>query len=253
MSQNISFLIIGGDLRQLQLAKLLCDDNYIVSAVGFDFGVEPDKRILLYDNIQHAIKENCIVVLPLPYSTDGLTVNAPFSKNVIYINELFSLVSPCQLIVGGRLFDHVYADAGRHGFKIIDYFEREELAVLNAIPTAEGAIQIAMEELPITLHNSKCLITGWGRISKILSKDLTALGARVTACARKYADLAWIKAYGYSYENINNLEKVVSDFDIIFNTVPSILFNESILEKVHSDALIIDLASKPGGVDHLIG
>lgn len=121
--------------------------------------------------------------------------------------------------------------------------------IANAVPTAEGAIEIAMTETPITIHGSKCLVTGYGKIGKILSKMLCGLGAQTYVEARKYADLAMIEGHGYEPLALGELKSRIGEFDIIFNTVPAMIFDENILKNVKKDALIIDLASKPGGVD----
>ena len=119
----------------------------------------------------------------------------------------------------------------------------------NAVPTAEGAIEIAIAETPFTIHGSKSLVLGYGKIGKILSKDLYALGAQTYVEARKYADLAMIEGHGYEPLPLDNLKDHIHEFDIIFNTIPSLILDDEILAKVKKDALIIDLASKPGGVD----
>lgn len=119
----------------------------------------------------------------------------------------------------------------------------------NAVPTAEGAIEIAITETPFTIHGSKSLVLGYGKIGKILSKDLYALGAQTYVEARKYADLAMIEGHGYEPLPLDNLKDHIHEFDIIFNTIPSLILDDEILTKVKKDALIIDLASKPGGID----
>ena len=121
--------------------------------------------------------------------------------------------------------------------------------IVNTVPTAEGAIEIAMNETPITIHGSKCLVTGYGKIGKILSKMLCGLGAQTYVEARKYADLAMIEGHGYEPLALSELKSRIGEFDIIFNTIPAMIFDEKILKKVKKDALIIDLASNPGGAD----
>ncbi|MDF2987058.1 MAG: phosphoglycerate dehydrogenase-like oxidoreductase [Eubacterium sp.] len=106
-----------------------------------------------------------------------------------------------------------------------------------------------MEEMPITLHNSNALILGYGRIGKALAKMLQGIGANVFVEARKYADIAWIKAYGYKPVSLTELSQTVKDMNVIFNTIPSIVLNHEILKILNQECLIIDLASKPGGVD----
>lgn len=90
---------------------------------------------------------------------------------------------------------------------------------------------------------------GYGKIGKILSKDLYGMGAQTYVEARKYADLAMIEGHGYEPLPLCELKNNIQEFDIIFNTVPALILDDEILTHVKKDALIIDLASKPGGVD----
>ena len=78
---------------------------------------------------------------------------------------------------------------------------------------------------------------------------LCGIGAKVTVSARKRKDLAQISAFGYEGVPIWELHDYIGKFDIIFNTVPSMILDRDLLTKVHRHCLIIDLASKPGGVD----
>ena len=73
------------------------------------------------------------------------------------------------------------------------------------------------------------------------------MGAQTYVEARKYADLAMIEGHGYEPLPLENLGDKIHEFDIIFNTIPAVVLDEYILANVRKDALIIDLASKPGG------
>ena len=103
--------------------------------------------------------------------------------------------------------------------------------------------------MPITLHSSRCLITGYGRIGKVLARMLKGMGAHVSVEARKYADLAMIDSIGCEAVSLGELPLAVGSFDVIFNTVPAMLFDRKLLRHIDRKTLIIDLASKPGGVD----
>ena len=127
--------------------------------------------------------------------------------------------------------------------------EKEEVAILNAISTAEGAIEVAISNTEKVLHGSNILILGFGRIGKVLAKKLEGLSAKVTCAARKNEDFAWIRAYGYNTENINDLGENLSKYDLIINTVPYLIINKERLEYIKKDCLLIDLASNPGGID----
>ena len=131
----------------------------------------------------------------------------------------------------------------------IDLLKREEFSVLNTIATAEGTIQIAMEETQRTVHGSNVLVMGFGRIGKVLAKMLYGIGAKVYCEARKDEDISWIKAYGYNPVHLNNLNEYLDKFDIIINTVPFQLLDAERLDLVKDDVVIVDLASNPGGVD----
>lgn len=116
----------------------------------------------------------------------------------------------------------------------------------KAVPTAEGALQVAMEHLPVTLRGAKCLVLGYGRIGKLLSHRLQGLGAHVTVAARKYADLAWAEAYGLRALPIGRLSGALGGMQVIFNTVPSPILDRGLLAEVAPSCLCVELASRPG-------
>ena len=119
----------------------------------------------------------------------------------------------------------------------------------NAVPTAEGAIELAISETPITIRSSNCLVLGYGKVGKVLAHSLQALGAKTHVAARKYADLAFIESHGCHPLTIRETLARLGEFDIIFNTVPALILDADGLKKIPRSTLIIDLASKPGGVD----
>jgi len=243
MSKSIT--IIGGDLRQLTLAELLGKEGYSVSVYGFGNDYITEKYTIIDDIISKPADD--IIILPMPVTLDSKTVNAPFNKEPIPLSNLKNCIKGAKLVLGGRINQETIRLLG--GVKYIDYGIREELMIKNAVPTAEGAIEIAMAETPCTINKSKCLIVGYGRIGKVLSKLLLCLGADVTVSARKYSDLAWIEVNGGKAVHNNNIINVADSFDIIFNTVPTLILDEKILKRINPDCVIIDLASKPGGVD----
>lgn len=249
MKSDKIILIVGGDLRQSYLAEQFTHHSDNVYAVGFDEEITLDGNINIVENYRDAAKIADIVVLPMPVSDDGKKVNAPFSSNDIYIDKLFANIKKSAVVLGGKFSRDIMKTAKENSLEISDYLEREELAVLNAVPTAEGAIEIAMGELATTIYKSRCLITGYGRISKVLAMNLKGLGANVTIAARKYSDLAWAEINSYNTININEMSSQLTDFDVIFNTVPAMIFDFDRLKKLKKTSVLIDLASKPGGVD----
>jgi len=243
---GLKFTILGGDRRSLELGKLLMKDGNDVCIYGFDC-LEQYKYESL--NLNEAIEYADVIVGPLPFSTDNINVNTPFSNEVIQIDKVFNLMSDKQTIIGGNFSIEHEKKLKNKNLKLADYFKREEMQVLNAIPTAEGAIQIAMEETPITLHSSNVLVFGYGRIGKVLSKMLYGIGANVHVEARSYSDLAWIKNNGYIPVHQKELKTYLPRINVIFNTIPQMILNKELLKDMDSNCIIIDLASKPGGVD----
>jgi len=242
--------IIGGDLRIAKLAIMLANDGNEVYVYGLEKSeeIKKQKNIIQCDTIRKAIDNVEIVIGPIPFSSNGNTINMPFSDKEITIREMMHNIN-AKVLIAGAISPEVYEMANDEYIEIIDIMKREELAVLNTIATAEGTIQIAIENTNRILHGSEVLILGFGRIGKVLARKLAGLSVKVTCAARKDEDLAWIEAYGHKSLNINNLSENLRPFDIIINTVPHIVLTEEKLEYVRKDALLIDLASNPGGID----
>ena len=235
-------------MRQIRLANALSEEGYPVSVYGFEADT-PYLSLIPAASLEEALSGANIIVLPLPAVADGGYVSAPYFKGKIDINTMLEKMKKNQILLGGKLDEGLKTLIDVHNVYAIDYFLREELTVLNAIPTAEGALSIAFNETATTLCGSKCLVIGFGRIGKVLCNMLDGIGAKVCAAARKYEAFAWIDAYGYDHCHIDQLESAIGQYDIIFNTVPHKVLSRKVLKNVRGDTLVIDLASKPGGVD----
>ncbi len=237
--------VIGGDLRQLTLADELRKDGYDVTVFGFTDKISYEFNTTDID----AALDSEVIILPVPVSFDGININTPYSDSKLSVSELAKKLNPVSLVFGGCITPPFSDSLSKRGIKHRDYMLRDELAIKNAVPTAEGAIEIAISETPFTLHNSNCLVLGYGKVGKILAKSLDALGAKTYVSARKYADLALIEGHGCYPLTVNEAKSRLGEFDIIFNTVPALILGESELRHIRRDTLVIDLASKPGGVD----
>ena len=242
-----TFAIIGGDLRFAYLAGQLADDGCKVITAGLDDTSLPP-CVTGCSHAAQAISLADCVILPMPVSTDGRWLNAPLSRLPIPLETIYDALCRGQLVVGGALSDRITEELKSRDARVFDYLQREELAIHNAVPTAEGALQLAMEELPITVSGSRCLITGYGRIGQALSRLLIGLGAEVTVVARSCAGRARADTQGCRAAGLELLS-LPPAYDVIFNTVPSLLFDRAVLSRTESSTLLIDLASRPGGID----
>ena len=229
------FAVLGGDLRSAAAEKIL-SENFETRLFGFD-GVSEKA-------IEETLENADFALLPLPCTKDGKNLYTPFSKSETPLEKI--LMSPEKTIFFGANIPEKIKD-GKHIF--IDIFARDDLKILNAVPTAEGAIAEAILKTEKTLWKSNCLVVGFGNIGKALALRLKALGANVTVSARKPRDLAEISAFGISPVETANIAEFLGDADIVFNTVPTEVIGKKELSAAKKDALFIDLASKPGGID----
>ncbi|MEE1319733.1 MAG: dipicolinate synthase subunit DpsA [Ruminococcus sp.] len=245
-SDITTFGIVGGDKRQLFLAKSISDSCYDVILGGFD-KLQSTGAITLAD-VKTAIFESDAVIFPLPSVRADGSINTPFSDRTVILDEdeIEALLHKPVFVSMREKFLKAYPKL--KDARVFDYASKEEFAILNALPTAEGAVECAMSRFEGTISGSKCMIVGFGRIGKILARTLKSLDADVTVCARKESDFAYISALGYKARNTRNL-KSVQGYDIVFNTVPAMIFDKTLLMNTDRNTLIIDLASLPGGVD----
>ena len=244
------FSVVGGDSRNVELTKMLAEDGNQVLVYGLDNIKQKElenKNIEICNYLEDAISQSNVVIGPIPFSRDGEFLNSPLSNNKIDLEDFASWLDN-KALFAGSIPEIFYEKTKNVNVLITDLMKIEEIAVLNIIATAEGAISKIIENTTINLQGSNVLIIGFGRIGKILSKKIELLGAKVTCSARKEQDLAWIEAYGYNKVhtyNLNNLEQ----YNVIINTVPHIVLNKELLEQVNKDCLLLELASKPGGFD----
>ncbi len=237
-----SFGIVGGDKRQLFCARSMSDDGYRVFLTGFDKCT--DMLGMKNSDISTVMSNSDAFILPLPVSKDGKTVFSPFSDSPVKIGDLVRIIGnekPVFCGINGAADNEIIS-----GLNVCRYSSREEFSVANALPTAEGALEIAMREYEGTVSSSECLVIGYGKIGRVLSLMLRGIGARVTVAARKLRDREFIKALGMIPSSVDSIK---GKFDLIFNTVPAEVLDSHTLAKIASNAIVIDLASLPGGVD----
>ena len=247
---NTNFAVVGGDLRIVKLVKMLAEDGNKVYTYGLEKADElkENSNIVMCEKLLDVVKNTEVIIGPIPFSSNGNTINMPFSDKEITIREMMHNIN-AKVLIAGSILPEVYEMANDEYIEIIDIMKREELAVLNTIATAEGTIQVAIENTNRILHGSEVLILGFGRIGKVLARKLAGLSVKVTCAARKDEDLAWIRAYGHIGTNINTIGENLSEFDVIINTVPHLILTEDRIKYVKEDCLLVDLASNPGGID----
>ncbi len=238
------YAVIGGDNRYKILKELLEKDGCIVSAYG-------NMHIGCEESLEKCIMGADAVILPIPVSKDGESINMCGEMNITF-DELFDAMQEqgARFLMGGVIPEKLKQRAQERGIRAEDIFDREEVAINNAVPTAEGAIMTAIQESDRVLFKSRVLVMGFGRCGKVLSAMLRGMGADVSVTFRKKSDEAYINASGCSGVDIKELGAVLNDYDFIFNTIPALMLDGEKLGKVNGNAVIIDIAQAPGGVDY---
>lgn len=255
MKNKPKIAVLGGDLRQYAVARELSKLDISVYACGLATDTSDIKEIRQSDRLSDAVEGASAVILPLPVTTDGVSLNCPriVANERITLDEIIQLLDADGLLCGGRIPQNIVVKAQAKGIKVYDYFCEERLQIKNAYITAEAALSIAMNSLEKCIRDARLVITGTGRIARLLADLLVRIGADVTVAARNADSLAYFELMGCKVRQIKEgspwSKELRHGYDIIFNTVPAWLFDRSFLEEADKKLLIIELASAPGGVD----
>ena len=156
------------------------------------------------------------------------------------LDTLLSSLPPDVTVWGGGL-NHPALSR----FSTVDLLRDASYLMENAAITAHCAINIASQSLPVTLQNCPILISGWGRIGKHLARLLTNLGATVFIAVRNHHDKIFLQSLNYRAFDYPDLEIILPEIRVLFNTVPEMVFPEPLISHC-KNCIKIDLASKKG-------
>lgn len=232
MKNKTKILIAGGDMRQVFCAGKLAD-IYDVKVIGIDV-----------DFPENDFSECDCVVLPVPPLDEKGNINTPCSEKTLLPETVSSYLKKDGIVFTGKndpRLKEIFPEC-----RIIDYMSREDLSLKNAVPTAEGAVQLALEELPVTLSGLPVLIVGMGRIGTSLAVILKGFGADITAAVRSAKGTGKARIIGIKSVCMKDIG---NNYSLVFNTAPELIFDRQTLQKFSNETLFIDLASRPGGFD----
>lgn len=241
------------DKRLRAICHKLAENGYRIGIAGCTLPSGMPKDTRLYPNYREELRESDIVLLPLPSLRGG---RIAFSEEEIPFSEFLSLIRPGTVLLCGMLPKERCDEAEEKGITVYDYYDSEEVKRRNAVLTAEGALSIAMQELPIALAEVRAAVVGCGRIGNELCKMLRAMGARVTAVARRAESLTAAGTLGCEtvLMDADALRSLTRGYDVVFTTVPSRIFTAEILWgagllSYGRKTLYVDLSSSPGSFD----
>lgn len=227
----------------------------ILAERGFKLSVLSDRPLkgpglFISSNIEQVVRNADVVIAPMSSIDEEGYLKNTFVEERIQLNSgFFNLLNKNVLFLIGfanPLLKKILED---NGINYIELSRLDDLAILNAIPTAEAAIKIAIEETDITLASSNILVYGLGKVGLSLAWRLKALGANTFAVTRDGAAIARGKDLGIEMLTYDSVKTYLPDMDIIFNTVTALVIDKESIALLKEAALIIDLASSPGGTD----
>ena len=235
-----NFLLLGGDSRQFYLSRILGQN-------GFNVTIHYDKDSSF--SIEDAIKNNDVLLCPIPFTKDKISLLSVHEMDDLGIGNILSLLTPEHTVFGGSIPAYVKDFARENDIACFDYMDMEDITVKNTIATAEGAIAEAIRLSPGLLHKRKCLVTGFGRCGRTLALKLKGLDGDVTVADRKEAQLALAGSMGFHTMLLKDLPSDLLKYSYIFNTIPASVFEKDFILLMIPVVTIIDIATAPGGVD----
>jgi len=250
-TMNQCIAVIGGDARYLELIRQLQTlPHTTIILVGFD-KIEQSFTGLKQMTLEELpVDELDAVILPITGTNLHGKVETVFSDQEIYLShDWFKELKPSTRIFTGITNDYLNTETKSANVSLISLLDRDDVAIYNSIPTAEGTIMMAMEHTDYTLHSSRICVTGFGRVGHTVANKFSALGAKVSVSAESIKDLARITEMGLTAVPLAKLHQKAENFDILINTIPAKVIEKSIIQQLPAHGIIIDLASKPGGTD----
>lgn len=241
--------ILGGDQRERVMMDCLLKEGAELKVLG-DPGGQLTEQTEVVFSISELVKDVQLIIAPMSGTDAFGKVKALFMAEPIFLDEnFFALVPKGVSVLIGTANKKVKNFARAFQVKLVTIATREDIGILNAIPTAEGALQIAMEELPITIHGCRSLVLGLGKCGLTLAWRLRALGSNVFGVTRSKEALAKADDLSINTITYDQLNDYLPQFDLVYNTVPALVLTENRIQLLKRDVLIIDLASAPGGTD----
>ena len=246
----MKFAVIGGDRRAVLLCSMLARDGHRVQSFALEKAELPGE-IPKAGCLQVCVYGADCVILPVPAEKGGF-LNAPYASGPCRMDELISALWQGQIVCGGKLSEKSRLGMIAAGLHPEDILQRQAFTVGNAALTAEGAVGLLMENSERSILGSHVLVCGWGRIGRILALRLRAMGARISVAARSPGDRALARAMGCRALDYSQLEGLLDGFDFVINTVPARVLTDPMLCCMAEGALLLELASPPGGFDRTL-
>jgi dipicolinate synthase subunit A len=247
---GVQAAFVGGDARQLEIIQRFIELDATVTLYGFDnlqnIFAGASKEPFTPDSL--AMRD--AVILPAVGSDDNGKVESIFATEELVLTEghIAKLKKEARIFTG-MAKPYLKKLCEKYGIRLTELFDRDDVAIYNSIPTAEGALMLAIQNTDITIHGSKCMVLGFGRTGVTMARTLQGLGAAVLVGVRRAEHFARAYEMGFQPFYTDDLYQQVANIDLLFNTIPTMIVTAQVITNMPHRTVIIDLASKPGGTD----
>ncbi|MCC2683831.1 MAG: dihydrofolate reductase [Paenibacillaceae bacterium] len=250
MLTGIRVVFIGGDARQLEVIQKFSELDATVILIGFDNLQNQFSGITKAKLSSELLKTADVIILP-PVGTDdaGIVESIFTSEELRLVEEHIASLPKHAKVYTGMAKAHLKQMCAKYAIRLVELFERDDVAIYNSIPTAEGALMMAIQNTDITIHGSVCMVLGFGRTGMTMARTLQGLGAKVLVGVRRAEHFARAKEMGFTPFYTEEIIENVYYIDLLFNTIPTMIITAQVIANIPHRAVIIDLASKPGGTD----
>lgn len=250
MLTGIRIVFLGGDARQLEVIRKCVEMDATVSAAGFEKWEAPSPGVNLAQLSPELLGSADVLVLPTVGCDEEGNINALFSTGRLQLLDEHAAALPQgSTVYTGMAKSYLRSLCAKHSLKLVELLNRDDVAIYNSIPTAEGALVMAIQNTDFTIHGSVSMVLGMGRTGFTMARALQGLGSTVKVGVRKQDHYARAEEMGWKPFMTGELLQQVTDTDLIFNTIPSMIITAQVLSRIPKHCVIIDLASAPGGCD----
>lgn len=242
-----SMTILGGDLRQCYLAEYMHTLGHDVICFGtVPFPFSHGEGIPVSLHLSDALSQARLVLGPVPFSKDGIHLNAD-RKTPLSFHDLLGALRPGQILVGGGFGEDITASCAAAQIPIWDLTKEEAFIRKNAALTGEGFLSCLIANTPFSLKGRSLLFVGYGRCAQEIEKLLTAFSMNIYVCDCKEDVLSLAKAQGHTAVKPEEISGWLPKLDLIVNTVCGPVIDDDTLALLSPDCILFDIASAPYG------
>ena len=233
MTGNI--VIFVTDQRQSNLAACLPGK---IHRLDWRRGVEKEEALKVLDNSRY-------LVLPVPVTK----IERNHDVNLILKEELTGKKERDWILFGGVFGPEWRQRCEDAGTEYYDMMTDAVVVHRNACITAEATVAEILKYSDYSIRGQKIIVSGYGRCGREIARVLSAMGAKVTVLARSVEARRLARTEGHEAVDFSYGPEEAYGARTVVNTVPALVIREPMIREMHSDAVIIDIASRPGGTD----